>query len=80
MRRRLSIALILAGHFTIGVTLGIVLTLLLVAGNSAHVLDVIEHAPNPDALLTMLFGGFASTFGIGATITGFFFSQLERRW
>jgi hypothetical protein len=79
MRTKLPVVWIMAGHLAIGVGLGTLLALLLIANNSAHVLDIIERASEPSALLTVLICGFASTFGIGATITGFIFTQLERR-
>jgi hypothetical protein len=68
----------LASHLLMGTLLGLIFTLSLVATNLAGVFDLIKGTSQPMQSLLVLAVSFASTFGVGATITGFLFEEIER--
>jgi hypothetical protein len=80
MRRKPRSPLIgkLAGHLAMGVCLGVMLALALVAANIGNVSDMLARAAAPNQALIVLIGSFASTFGVGATVTGLIFEEVDR--
>ena len=68
----------LIGHFGMGAIMGMLLSLSLVVGNYAHILDMIENSSTPSSMLLLVVGFFSSTFALGATLTGFLFTAAER--
>jgi hypothetical protein len=68
----------LAEHLLMGTLLGAIFALFLVATNLAGVSDLIKSTSQPLQNLLVLAVTLASTFGVGATITGFLLEEIER--
>jgi hypothetical protein len=66
-----------ACHLLMGVALGIVFALVLLALNAQHLLDVIRHSAAPSTTLIIFVCGVAIYFGFGAAITGFHFVIMD---
>jgi len=62
-----------------GIGLGTILALSLLTLDTSNTSIMIRNAPNATELLVVFIGTFASTFGIGATLTGLIFMEMDRR-
>ncbi len=69
----------LAVHLAMGVGLGTMLALLLITMNAADIFGMIRNTSDPVTTLGLFIGGLASSFGIGATLTGLIFTQMEKQ-
>jgi len=65
-----SLLLELAGHGTMGVAVGLAFALLVTHIRGLGIATLISYSLDPTATLMMFAGGCATTFGIGATLTG----------
>jgi hypothetical protein len=73
-----SIVLELAGHATMGVALGLGLSLALMFCDGFGVKGLIAHSIDPQFSKIVLSGTLTIAFAIGATLTGFVLVMLER--
>ena len=78
-RKATSLVGALSGHLGMGAGLGTILALSLLVGNVSNIFTMIRNSPDVAQLLLVFVGGFAATFGIGATLTGLIFIEMDRR-
>jgi hypothetical protein len=76
--RRSSLTLELAREAALGVALGLGFCLLIVLIDPSHVMALIAHNPEPGTTAIILLSFFALSFGVGATLTGFFLATIEK--
>jgi len=78
-RKAITVVGALTGHLGMGAGLGTILALSLLVGNVSNIFTTIRNSPDAGQLLLVFVGGFAATFGIGATLTGLIFMEMDRR-
>jgi hypothetical protein len=72
-----SLLLELAGHAAMGVASGLAFAFLVTHIGTLGVATLISYSPNPSATLLTFVGTCATTFGIGATLTGLVITLTE---
>ena len=72
-----SLLLELASHGAMGVAVGLAFAFLVTHMTALGIATLINYSPNPAATLLMFAGTSATTFGIGATLTGLAISLTE---
>jgi hypothetical protein len=65
-----SLLLELAGHAAMGVAVGLGFAFVVTHITASDIASLIDHSPTPAANLLTFVGTCATTFGIGATLTG----------
>ena len=73
-----SLVVRLVAHLGMGITLGIIFGLCLVHFNIANISAIIQNTFDPGATLAEFIGSIVLDFGIGATLTGFIFMEMDR--
>jgi hypothetical protein len=72
-----SLVLEVASHTVMGVALGLGFAFALTHFAPFGVLTLIDHSAAPDDAVSMLMDTCATTFGIGATLTGLVFTTTK---
>lgn len=70
--------LAIAGHTMMGTALGLALSFALIAYDGFGLSGLIAHSVNPQASILLLAGTLTLAFAVGATLTGFVFTVMER--
>jgi ABC-type multidrug transport system permease subunit len=68
----------LAGHFTMGVAVGLLFALILTMIEQFGVRELVLQSPTPRATMIVFIGTFMLMFGIGATLTGLVFIMMDQ--
>jgi hypothetical protein len=68
----------LAGHFIMGAGLGAFLALSVMAAAAPGISQMISNAASPGLTRMILVTVFALIFAVGATLTGWIFTAMER--
>jgi hypothetical protein len=81
MRRQLvsAPALRLAGHTTMGIALGLMFCLSAAWIDPSNITSLITHDAEPWTAAVVVVGFFASTFGVGAALTGIVLNGIGKR-
>jgi hypothetical protein len=69
----------IAGHLTVGMSLGAVLALVLLLSSDPPILRLILNGSSPAQALALYMGVFVMTFGLGSTLTGLVLDETEKR-
>jgi hypothetical protein len=74
---RVSLLLELAGHAAMGVAVGLAFAFIVTHVTASDIATLINHSPTPAANLLTFVSTCATTFGIGATLTGLVITLTE---
>ena len=72
-----TLLLKLASHAAMGVAVGLAFALIVIHITPLGIATLISHTLNPEATFLMFVGTCATTFGIGATLTGLVITLIE---
>lgn len=73
-----SILLEMAGHATMGIALGLVFSLALILFDTSGVKILIAHSADPRSAMIILASTFTFAFSVGASLTGFVLTMMQR--
>jgi hypothetical protein len=74
-----SESLAIAGHLAIGMALGAVLALGLLVSSDRPIFRLIVEGSSPAMALSLYFGVFAMTFGVGSALTGLLLEATDEQ-
>jgi hypothetical protein len=69
----------MACHTAMGIALGLGFSLALALIDSSTIAMLIAHSADPKTKTIIIFSYFTLAFAVGATLTGFVFTMMEKR-